>query len=404
MMLEGLNFSFAYGPYAIVAYLASACTAAYALNRKAHFDRLFENLKSLPEEDRIHALELAYGPIPKNVTANQWIRDRRNTRIFLSILAVVIALTPVALLSLSAGSVQAQEVIAHRIFNIPGEEARPGIGTTDSSNNQHPSEEQVGTAGATSDGEDGPQAQPNSETPSEISTAENPESGGAVSVAPARTQDRRRNILAPTIPERGALDYHLGASISGILESVAQSEAYVRKNSVVARIACRELQAEERAATANRTRLKATRQAIEQQSGLEELNISQYEIESATATLQEKERRQKVWEDLHGNLAVSAAAVEAAKNETDIARANLKIAQERKKLLAASIDERKRKAKEQVEYAGDQIEILRARLERCEIRSPVDGVVIYAKSPGDRVTAGNTNPIVVVRKQARENA
>jgi hypothetical protein len=62
--------------------------AAYlvAFFRKARFDSLLEKVESLPEKDRKSVLvtEMGAGPIPRNISAVQWIRLKKQKYFFLS--------------------------------------------------------------------------------------------------------------------------------------------------------------------------------------------------------------------------------------------------------------------------------------------------------------------------------
>jgi hypothetical protein len=58
----------------------------FAFFRKARFDSLLEKVESLPEKDRksVIVAEMGNAPIPKNVSAVQWLRMRKQKYFFLS--------------------------------------------------------------------------------------------------------------------------------------------------------------------------------------------------------------------------------------------------------------------------------------------------------------------------------
>jgi hypothetical protein len=58
----------------------------FAFFRKARFDSLLKKVESLPEKDRKAVLvtEMGAAPIPKNVSALQWLRMRKQKYFFLS--------------------------------------------------------------------------------------------------------------------------------------------------------------------------------------------------------------------------------------------------------------------------------------------------------------------------------
>jgi hypothetical protein len=404
-----INLGFLYSPYSIVAYLATVGAVIYASDRKSHFDRLFNSLRELPEEDRIHALEMAYGPIPEGITADEWIRDRKNFRLFLSIIAIVAALTPIGLFMLHPWSASKQAEIAKEIFNIPDQKKKTNelitqkqdsstaevaaLGTTTSSGHEIPLERRASDDSIATEEKDSLSRAKGEGDPKAIN-----EDLATQGFSRSEAVQGSRRLQVGT-PPPGMIYYPVGASIGGVLEEIAPPNRVIKAGDSLAKLECKDLEAEQRAAEANAWRLERLCRAIRKSSGKEELNISQLEIDSASALLKGKEGRLSLLTSLSKNGAVAAVDLDAAENEANIARVRLKVAGEQKKILIASLREKERKAREQADYAGDQLRIVNARLGRCEIRSPKNGIVLSARRKGDRVTPGAADPVVVLQVQ-----
>lgn len=95
-MAEILQFlAWVKGPATLIAYMAALATWAYVLPTLAKLSAASRDLRALPSkppEIRINALKIIYGPIPEEITADEWIRDRRNRLILVGFVASVLAI------------------------------------------------------------------------------------------------------------------------------------------------------------------------------------------------------------------------------------------------------------------------------------------------------------------------
>lgn len=382
LSLHNLNFSFLYGPYSIVAYLATASALVYARNRHIQFSSLSKNLNGLPEEDKLHALELAYGPIPKEITAEEWIRDRKNLRLFLSFLTVVISLIPIVLFTLEPDASD-QIRIAKKIFNLPeGSEAKTLT------------KQKSPTLAANHDGGGNILIEMPSDNQGEGEEDHDPDHSQSAGSA----NNNKKPAEATKSAGQPGGEY-IGSSITGILQYVTPVNRAVKAKDVIAKIECKDIEAERKAAWSNWIRSK---EAAKAQESINEYTILQLEVDSAEAAHQKKDNRLKLLKSLGES--ISQNEVELALNEERLAQADLNIAQERRKMLDASFKEKMRSFKNQANAARDQLEIIDARLSHCVIRSPINGVVVSAKIKGDRVTPGISNPIVILRGEETKPA
>jgi len=73
-------------PLGILGLVLVLAAYLFAFFRKARFDSLLQKVESLPEKDRKAVLvtEMGAAPIPKNVSAIQWLRMRKQNYFFLS--------------------------------------------------------------------------------------------------------------------------------------------------------------------------------------------------------------------------------------------------------------------------------------------------------------------------------
>jgi hypothetical protein len=79
------------GPATLIAYMAALAAWAYVAPALARLKANGRDLAAIPEKERIIALRQLYGPIPDNITAAQWIRNRRMNLFLIAFIATLAA-------------------------------------------------------------------------------------------------------------------------------------------------------------------------------------------------------------------------------------------------------------------------------------------------------------------------
>jgi multidrug efflux pump subunit AcrA (membrane-fusion protein) len=87
-------------PYAFLALVATLGAWISTTMRLRTLRWAGRSLRELPEDSRIRAIEAVYGPVPNNLSADQWVKDRRNRLLLIAFIATVAAATPMVLLAL----------------------------------------------------------------------------------------------------------------------------------------------------------------------------------------------------------------------------------------------------------------------------------------------------------------
>ena len=85
------------GPATLIAYIAALAAWSFVSYSLARLKANSKDLAALPKDRRIEALELIYGPIPRNITAEQWIRDRRMRLLLVGFIATLAAILMTAI-------------------------------------------------------------------------------------------------------------------------------------------------------------------------------------------------------------------------------------------------------------------------------------------------------------------
>jgi hypothetical protein len=80
------------GPATLLAYMVALAAWAYVAPTLARLKATSRDLSAIPANQRVSALRQLYGPIPDNITADQWIRDRRMRLILVAFVASLLAI------------------------------------------------------------------------------------------------------------------------------------------------------------------------------------------------------------------------------------------------------------------------------------------------------------------------
>jgi hypothetical protein len=124
--------SVAGSPLALIAYLATVVAWTLVAMRVNRFKVLMENIKDLPEPDRLKAIEIEIGrAVPKGMTAKQFLQSRMQFFIFLGFLALCATaafVSSMALIRVYEQRARADSFI-NEVLNDPGSAYKSAVTT-----------------------------------------------------------------------------------------------------------------------------------------------------------------------------------------------------------------------------------------------------------------------------------
>jgi HlyD family secretion protein len=231
---------------------------------------------------------------------------------------------------------------------------------------------------------------------------------------------------APSVPARGANDdtaarrkvvaaapgriegsqeaVAVGASITGIVEQVTvQQGDVVPAGHLLVRIACRDIEAQLAARLAEHDAAEAAHRKLANGARQEEIDIALADRKLAEARVAEAQARVERSTALFNRNAVSQSARDVDERDLRVAAAQLEVARLRLRLLMAGTrEEELAEAKAKMLAAQHQIEVTRSELSKCEIRSPIAGIVLRKHvSEGELVSLFYPKPLVTISEIRR---
>lgn len=228
-----------------------------------------------------------------------------------------------------------------------------------------------------------------------------------VAVAPAPAQiagehpGARRNVVAaaPGRIEGSADAVVVGASIGGIIDKVTVRQGdLVSAGQLLVRIACRDVEAQLAARIAEHGAAAAFHRKLVNGTRPEDIDIAQAELKLAEARQAEAEIRVTRSSRLHDRAAVSQATRDADERDARMAAAQLEAARVRLRLLKAGTrEEELAEAKARMLAARHAVEVTKSELSKCEVKSPVDGIVLRKHvSEGEAISVFFPKPLITV--------
>jgi HlyD family secretion protein len=223
--------------------------------------------------------------------------------------------------------------------------------------------------------------------------------------APAQTAGdsaaARRKVVAaaPGRVEGSADAVSVGASIGGIIEKVTVRQGdLVSAGQLLVRIACRDVEAQLAARTAEHGAAEAFHRKLVNGARREDIDIAQADLKLAEARLAEAEIRVTRSSRLHDRAAVSQAIRDTDERDARMAAAQLEAARMRLQLLKAGTrEEELAEAKAKMLAAKHAVEVTKSELAKCEVKSPVDGIVLRKHvSEGEAVSVFLPRPLITV--------
>jgi HlyD family secretion protein len=217
----------------------------------------------------------------------------------------------------------------------------------------------------------------------------------------AENDDSHPRIVAAA-PGRieGASDaISIGASINGIVERVqAHQGDRVTSGQLLLSIVCDDQKARLALRIAEHEATSSYYQKLVNGARKEEREIAQDELTLSEARLAEAQARLNRSTTLTISNAVSASVKDVDDRDTRMAAAQREVARSRVNLLAAGTrEEELAEAKAKDIAAAHAIEVAKAELEKCEVKSPVTGIVLRKNvSEGELVSIYYPKPLMVV--------
>jgi len=175
----------------------------------------------------------------------------------------------------------------------------------------------------------------------------------------------------------------VGAAADGVLKAVYVKEGQlVKRGTLLAEIACDELQASLQTAIAEADGARQTRTRILRGARDEEKKIASEKTAAARATFEEAKSRLEMQRALYQREQVSRDSYEQAVRDLGVADANLQAAVRTEEFLAAPpLQEDKARADAEVVAAEGRVRSVQERIAKCSILAPIDGTIlrVYAR-------------------------
>jgi multidrug resistance efflux pump len=170
----------------------------------------------------------------------------------------------------------------------------------------------------------------------------------------------------------------VGAGIDGVLAAVLVEEGQqVKAGEVIARIACRDLEAELEAARAMAESSRQSRQRLLRGSKEEERRIAADETAAAEAVLRQAQLHHQRMARLYEKGDVSKETLEKAQRDLDVTEAALRASVSRRELVNSSpLPEELARADAEVRAADERGSTAIAKLDKCSIKAPITGTIL----------------------------
>jgi HlyD family secretion protein len=191
----------------------------------------------------------------------------------------------------------------------------------------------------------------------------------------------------------------IGAAISGIVEKVTVRQGdLVSAGDLLVRIACRDLEAQLAARVAEHGAAEAFHRKLVDGARPEDIDIAQSELDLAEARLSEAQARATRSSTLFEKSAGSQATRDTDARDGRVAAAQLDAAHLRLRLLKAGTrEEELAEATARMLAAKYLIDVTSSELSKCEIRSPVAGIVLRKHvSEGELVSLFYPKPLLTI--------
>jgi len=209
---------------------------------------------------------------------------------------------------------------------------------------------------------------------------------------------------APGRIEGSADSVDIGASISGIVEQVpVQQGDRISTGQLLVGINCNDVAAQLEQRTAEYDATTALYRKLVNGPRPQEIDIARSEVQLAQARLAEAQSRLVRSQNLVDRNTISRADFDTSERDSLMATAQLDSAQLSLRLLQAGTrQEELDEAKARMIAADRAITVTKSELEKCQIKSPIDGIVLSKHvSVGELVSLYFPKPLITVAEVHR---
>ncbi len=178
----------------------------------------------------------------------------------------------------------------------------------------------------------------------------------------------------------------LGAAADGVVKAVYVTEdQFVKKGTLLAEIACEDLEAALQAYVAETDAARQARLRLLRGARDEERQVAAQKTASARATLVEAKAQLQRQRVLYEGGEISAVDHDRANRDFGVATAQFRAALRTQRLIAASpLPEEKARADAEVLAAENRVREAQERINKCAILAPIDGTVLQVNArPGE---------------------
>ncbi len=190
---------------------------------------------------------------------------------------------------------------------------------------------------------------------------------------------------------------NVGAGVDGVLLEVRVKEGQqVRAGELLARIDCRDLEAELPAAQAAAESARQTRERLLRGSRTEERRVALDYQAREEAVLQQARAQHQRMAKLYESGDISREVFEKARRDLDVAQASRSAAEHQLALVnAAPLPEELAKAEAEIKVAEGRARALIEKIRKCVIRSPASGTVLRTPLRAGEAVSATFAPTIV---------
>jgi multidrug resistance efflux pump len=228
---------------------------------------------------------------------------------------------------------------------------------------------------------------------------------------PAPAQDGKENAArrkvvaaAPGRIEGSGEAIAIGASISGIVEKVTVRQGdRIAAGQLLVRVACSDIEAQLATRVAEYAAAEAFHRKLVNGSRQEDIDIAQAELALAEARLAEAQVRVSRSATLLDRNAISQALRDVNDRDARMAAAQLEAARHLlRRLQAGAREEELAEAEARMLAARHAVDATRSELAKCDVKSPVDGIVLRKHvSEGELISLFFPRPVVTVSEVSK---
>lgn len=191
----------------------------------------------------------------------------------------------------------------------------------------------------------------------------------------------------------------IGAGAEGVIQSVLVKEGqFVERGSVMAQIACLDVEAELRQATAEREAAQQRLSRLFVGSRPEERELAAQKVKTAKAILDEAARYYERMKPLAADDAIPQVSLDKARRDFEVAQSQVEEALRNQRLVdAPPVREDAGRAEAELNAAKERIQAVQAKLDKCVVRAPISGTVTrsFAK-PGESFSTTMPRPLFTI--------